>query len=530
MVEIQAVSPLDGKLLGSFVGSTEQTIQLQLLAARSAAQIWTQYPVAKRAKILSSLRPILLAESKAICTIIMQTTGKVATEALLGEIFPVLDLLRYYEKHAAQILSYQPVFTSPFAYPGATAGFSWRPYGVVAVISPWNFPFQLSLAPLLTALFAGNAVILKVSELSLPIGQLIIDLLARLDLPNGLVQWAVGAGECGAQLIDAGPDLVCFTGSLATGREVMRRAATHPLPVLLEMGGKDAMLVFADAYLLRACDAALYGAFSNSGQVCISTERLYVEQTCYAEFLAMLLAGVSKLKVGEGTQADLGAISSPAQFAVIEAHYQDALAKGAKASGPLLGDGNFIRPVVLWDVSHDMLIMREESFAPFLPVMAFQTENEVVNLANDSEFGLNASIWSQDLHKAQRIAAQLQVGNWVINDVLKNAGHPRLPFGGVKNSGFGRYHGAEGLRQFSYPVSGLISRSRIVREPNWFPYTERSYRQLMGFMDFVYGSDSLYRRIRRNWRVLLAFREYSAINIVQAWQNLKLLLPWKRDY
>ncbi len=530
MAMIQAVSPIDGAVLGDYLISDAQAIAQQMAVARVAAQDWAKLSAAARAKILAKLVPLLMAELDAICELISQTTGKVRTEALLGEIYPVLDLLRYYQKHAASILSYQGIPTSPFAFPGATAGIERRPYGVVAVISPWNYPFQLSVGPIITALFAGNAVILKPSELSLPVGQLIIDLFAKLDLPQGLVQWLVGAGETGAQLIDAGPDLVFFTGGLASGRAVMQRAAQHPIPVLLELGGKDPMLVFNDAALQRACDAALYGGFCNSGQVCVSVERLYVQQDSHDRFVKMLLDGVAQLKVGHGAQGDMGAMTAERQFAIVQAQYDDALAQGAKASGPLEKQGNYLKPVLLWNVHHGMRVMREESFGPLLPVMAFSDEADALRLANDSEFGLNASIWSNDISKAERVASQLQVGNWAINDVLKNIGHPGLPFGGVKKSGFGRYHGAEGLRNFSYPVSGMTSRSHLPKEPNWFPYSEQRYAQFKGYMDFVYGEGTLLQRIKRNWPALEAFREYSAFDLTQRWQNLKLLLSWKRNY
>lgn len=530
MTTIRAVSPVDGRALGEFLVSDAVSIQQQMLAARAAAQLWAKQPVAERAKVLSKLVPLLMTELDSICEFISLTTGKVHTEALLGEIYPILDLVRYYQKHAANILGYRGIPTSPFAFPGATAGIERRPVGVVAVISPWNYPFQLSVGPMLTALFAGNAVILKPSELSLPVGQLIIDLFKKLDLPEGLVQWLVGDGETGAQLIDAGPDLVFFTGGLNGGKAVMQRAAQHPIPVLLELGGKDPMLVFKDAQMQRAADAALYGAFCNSGQVCVSVERLYVQKDCHDEFLSLLQQGVSQLRVGHNPQGDLGAMTTKRQFATVEAHYQDAIAQGAQASGPLERQGNYLKPVVLWNVHHGMRVMREESFGPLLPVMAFSDEAEAIRLANDSEFGLNASVWSQDIAKAERVAGQLEVGNWAINDVIKNIGHPGLPFGGVKKSGFGRYHGAEGLRSFTYPVAGMTSRSHLPKEPNWFPYSEQRYQDFKGYMDFVYGEGSLSERIKRNWPALQAFREYSAFDLTQRWQNLKLLLSWKRDY
>ena len=527
---IQTMSPVDGKVLGDFEISDIQCIQAKMIAARLAFNIWSQIPIDQRMKSLSPLRELLIDNLDSICELIRQCTGKVRTEALLGEVYPLLDLLNYYQKHAKHILRYRDVPTSPYAFPGATAGIERRPYGVIAVISPWNYPFQLSVAPLLTALFAGNAVILKVSELCLPIGQLIVDLFAKLDLPSGLIQCVVGDAEIGEQLIDAAPDLVFFTGGLHSGRKVMQRAAQHPIPVILELGGKDPMLIFADAHLERACAAALYGAFCNSGQVCVSVERLYVQQHCFARFLEMLLVGVAQLQVGSDQDGDLGALTSTAQIEIVQAHYQDAIDKGAQVSGPLERQGNYLKPVVLWNVNHGMRVMREESFGPLLPVMVFNDVQDAIELANDSDFGLNASIWSSHIEQAKWVASQLNVGNWAINDVLKNIGHPSLPFGGVKRSGFGRYHGAEGLQNFTYPVSGVTNRSRLPKEPNWFPYSEQGYQNLKGYLDFVYGNGSLLERIKRNRKALDAFRAYSTFDLIQRWQNLKLMFSWKRDY
>ena len=530
MRTMQAFSPLDGRLLGEFaVSDSHETIE-KMTAARNAAETWRAFTVKQRLKILLPLRDILLQDLDSLCELIHFSTGKVYTEALLGEIYPLLDLLAYYQKYAEPILRSQAISTSPFAFPGATASIDRQPYGVVAVISPWNYPFQLSVGPMLTALLAGNAVMLKPSELCLPVGQYIADLFSQLDLPRHLVQWLIGGSEVGEQLIDAGPDLVFFTGGLQTGRAVMQRAAQHPVPVMLELGGKDAMLVFADADLSRARDAALYGAFCNSGQVCIAVERLYVQKECLQAFLAELVNKLPSLKVGKDPHGDLGGMTAQRQIEVVQAHYDDAIAQGASASGPLVRDGHIVYPVVLWNVHHGMRVMREENCGPLLPVMAFNDEAEAIRLANDSELGLNASLWSRDINKAQRVARQLRVGNWAINDVLKNVGHPGLPFGGVKKSGFGRYHGADGLRNFTVPISGLTNRSHLPKEPNWFPYSAQRYQDFKGFMDFVHGTGSLWQRAQRNRAALEAFREYSSFDLTQRWQNLKLLFSWKRNY
>lgn len=530
MQTIKTFSPIDGQPLGEFEITEAGQIRQMVAAARASAQTWEAVSAKERCRILAQFSRVLLAEIDSVCEIISRATGKVLTEALLGEIYPVLDLARYYEKNAARILRNKGVITSPFGYPGATAAIARKPYGVVAIISPWNYPFQITVGQILSALFAGNAVIFKLSELSLPVGKLIMDLFARLDLPENLVQSVAGDGASGEQLIDAGPDLLVFTGSLTTGKKVMQRAARHPIPVMLELGGKDAMLVFADADLQRACGGALYGAFCNSGQACVAVERLYVEQSCHNAFVTLLSEGASKLRTGHGAEGDLGAMTSSRQIEIVRKHYQDALEKGAKASTPLEQTGNYLNPVVLWNVTPDMLVMREETFGPLLPVLAFNSEEEAVRLANSTEFGLNASVWSHDIAKAERVAGRLETGNWAINDVLKNVGHAGLPFGGVKKSGFGRYHGAEGLLNFTYPVSGLTSRSHLPIEPNWFPYSEARYREFKGYLEFVYGSGGLVNRIRRNWEALQAFRQYSAFDLKQRWQNLMLMLPGKREF
>ncbi len=527
---VAAISALNDQVLNTYAISSNAEITQQMTVARLAAKIWTGYSVAQRVKGLSALKSIILADIDTITDTLVTVTGKVKTEVLLGEIYPVLELLRYYEKNAVRILKPCQLNTSPLAFPNAHAQVERRSYGVVAVISPWNFPFQLTLSPLLTALFSGNAVIFKTSELSIPIGELILQLLSRIDLPTGLIQHVIGKAETGEQLIDGRPDLVFFTGGLNAGRAIMARAAQHPIPVILELGGKDAMLVFDDANLTRACNAALYGAFSNSGQVCVSIERLYVQDSIYSQFVEMLTEAVAKLTVSHGAVGDLGALTSMNQYQIVEAHYQDALAKGAKASAPLQLNGRYLQPVVLWDVTHDMSIMQEETFGALLPVMAFSTEQHAIELANDSEYGLNASVWSRDIDKAERVARQLQVGNWAVNDVIKNIGHAGLPFGGVKNSGFGRYHGAEGLRNFTYTVSGLTSRSKLNDEPNWFPYSDVRYQQMRGFIDFVFGSGSLSQRIHRNWQALQAFRGYAQSNARQHWQNFLIYLCRRRDY
>ncbi|MBS3963893.1 MAG: aldehyde dehydrogenase family protein [Methylomonas sp.] len=528
MTSITLVSPCDGRHLGEYPLSSAAEITACVATARHAAEAWAGVTVQRRVDLLSALADRLLTQVDSLVECISQTTGKVPTEALLGEIYPVLDALTYYRKHATEVLADRHVATSPFGFPGASAYISRKPFGVVAVLSPSNAPFQLAMLPMLTALLAGNAVILKASELGLPVARRILELFATLDLPPSLVQSISGGREAGESLIDAAPDLVFFTGSLQAGRAVMQRAAQHPLPVILELGGKDAMIVFDDANLQRATDAALYGAFCHAGQLCVSVERLLVQRTVHDALLQRLLAGVSALHVGP--HGDIGAMTNTRQIDLIRAHYDDALAHGAQASAALRIEGRWVWPVVLWNVHAGMRVMREESFGPLLPVLAFDDEAEALRLANDTEFGLNASVWSQNIARAERFANRLQVGNWAVNDVIKNIGHPALPFGGVKRSGFGRYHGAEGLLSFSQPVSGMICRSSLPSEPNWFPYSPERYAVFKHYLDFMHGKGTVLQRIQRNWPALQTFRRYSAYVPGQYWRNFKRMLSWKRNH
>jgi acyl-CoA reductase-like NAD-dependent aldehyde dehydrogenase len=513
MAGIEVLSPLDGAPLGLYAPAGAEAVQAAMAAARREAGPWSARSVAERAGVLRPLRRLILERADEIVERLCRLTGKVPADALLGEIYPVLDLLRYYEENAAKVLAPRRVPTPPLAFPFAHAYVEQRPHGVAAIISPWNYPFQLSLVPTITALLAGNTVCLKPSELSLPIGDLMRELFDAVPGLGPLLHILPGAGETGRLLVEAGPDLVFFTGSVATGRKIMAAASARLTPLILELGGKDAMLVFDDAPFERAVRAAVYGAFINSGQMCISVERALVQRGIYPAFVEAAVAETARLNVA--ADGDLGAMTSPAQIAIVEEHYRDAMAKGAKASGPLRKEGRYLHPVVLWDVNPSMKIMREETFGPLLPIMPFDGEDEAVGLANDSEFGLNGSVFTADLERGKRVASRLDLGGCAVNDVIKNVGHPGLPFGGVKRSGFGRYHGAEGLLAFSRPASILANSGRMATEPNWFPYGEQRYRDLRGFVDFVYGEGPLLARFRRNWSALKSFRQFFTFNLRQ---------------
>ncbi len=444
--------------------------------AREAARAWRERPIERRVEHLGRLRRLVVEEMDALAETIGRETGKTPVDALLGEVLPACDHLAYAEKHAGRVLGER---THRSLGPGTHRGrVTWEPYGLAGVITPWNFPFAISAGAVGSALAAGNAVLLKPSELT-PFTSLHLKKLADRALPDpDLVQVATGDGTTGQAVVDAPVDVLSFTGSVATGRKVMEAAAEHLTPVVLELGGKDAMIVLGDADLERAARGAVWGAFFHAGQICQSVERLLVHRPVIDEVLEAVLRETRGLTTGPRAEdPDVGALTRPEQLRVVEEHVEDALEKGAdvltggrRREGP----GTFYEPTVLAGVTPEMRIWREETFGPVLPVVAFDDEEEAVRLADDTPYGLDAYVWTGDVDRGHRIGRRLETGSVMINDCITNYALPELPFGGVRESGFGRTHGEEGLRAFARARSEAEPRFRLDRELHWFPGADRA--------------------------------------------------------
>lgn len=422
----------------------------------------------------------------------------------MADVLPTLDIIKYYEEQGEGILSREER-KNPQSFLNHDAYLEYKPLGTVLVISPWNYPLQLAMVPVITALAAGNTVVLKPSEVTPLTGELIQEIIDRAGLPEGTFQLVQGGGKIGQELIEAGPDKVFFTGSVETGKKVMEIAGRNLIPVDMELGGKDPMIVFEDADLDRAVEGAVYGAFANAGQLCVSVERLYVESPLYEEFTRRVANRAEELELGSGRDDDVGPMIYPKQVDVVEEHLEDARKKGANILTETKKEDLFFYPQVLTDVNHDMKIMTEETFGPVLPIMPFEGEKEAVELANDTRYGLNSSVWTEDREKAERVVSKLNVGNSYINDTVKNIGNPHLPFGGAKESGMGYYHGPEGLKRFTQQTSVMVNKNEG-KDPNWFPYTEEMYETVEKLIDTLYGEVgvvekaknflSLYRKMR----------------------------------
>ncbi len=486
---LEATSPIDGAPLGDFATATPEEVRAAVERGRRAAEGWGRTPIGERLRYLAGLRAVIVTDLDGIVARITAATGKPDLEALTGDVLTTLDTLAYLEEHAEAVLASEPRPGHRLA-PRSEFRVDYEPLGVVGVIAPWNYPLQLAMLPLVTALAAGDTVVLKPSELVPSVGALIAELCARAGLPPGVVQVVQGGPEVGAALVAARPDKLFFTGSVPTGKKIVAAAAEHLVPLELELGGKDPMLVFADAPFERAVSAAVYGAFVNAGQACVSIERAYVEAPIYERFVAAVTEAALALRVGSGRAADLGPLIRPAQCDLVEAHLDDALRQGARLTTPRERLGNRLRPLVLRDVTHAMRVMTEETFGPVLPIMPFHSEAEAIELANATRYGLNASVWTRDRVRAERVVRALVVGSCAVNDVLKNIANPHLPFGGERESGWGRYHGPEGLRAFSRTKAVMLNDGKAASEMNWFPFRAVGYEVVKSLMLATYSGGS----------------------------------------
>ncbi len=465
-------------------------VETAVARARAAQRAWGALSVRERGRLLKRARRAMVRERAAILNSLDRETGKPRFDTV-GEMMGICFDIGYLARRAPRFLAPRKVSARPLF--GKRARVSYKPRGVVGVISPWNAPLNLAFSDAVPALLAGNAVVIKPSELT-PLAVRRAVRAMQGALPDGVLQVVIGAGDTGAALVDH-VDMICVTGSPATGRRVMERASRRLTPVLLELGGKDPMIVLRDADLERAANAAVWGGCMMTGQVCMSVERVYVEAPIAAAFTAKVVEKARALRVGPNGSAaeiDLGPFTSPRQVEIVERHVADARARGAQVltggTRRAAPGGVFYEPTVLSGVDHSMLIMQEETFGPVIPIMAVRDAAEAVALANQSPYGLNASIWTRDLPRAAALAREIESGSVCINECLLSAGCPDLPFGGVKQSGVGTRHGgADGLRQFCVAQATLTERRARATELAWFPYSARRARMIERLMGMMFG-------------------------------------------
>ncbi len=470
--------------------------------ARAAQPPWGALSVERRCVLLSSIRLELARRCESIAELIAREARKHPLDALSGDLLVTLEHLRYCEAHAARILRPQE-HSKPFIFfRGAHFETQFEPHGVTLIFGASNYPLQLSLIPLTTALIAGNAVILKCSERTPETSALIARLCADAGFPSGLVQVLnEGPGESSA-LIDARPDFIFFTGSSSNGRQIAQKAGAHLIPGVYELGGKDASIVFDDCQMARAIEGITYGAFSNAGRVCVAVKRAYVQSSIYEKFLERLTQRAAALRIGVLPDSDFPPFPQEEE-SHLRLQLQDALDRGAILHYPQTTDAVFQKPAILTGVPQDARILMEESFGPVLCVAPFEEERDAIAQANASSFALSSSIWTSDRARARRVASQLSAGSCAVNDVVRVIANPHAPFGGNRLSGYGRYHGAEGLRAFSRTKTLMLSRTRRTREINWFPFKTQTSRQLALLLRFRHGHKGLLAKAARTFLPIL---------------------------
>lgn len=478
-------SPATLEPVGEISVATAADVQVALARARAAQPAWGATPVAERARIVRSGLDVLLRRKDELVEILVRESGKTRIEAVAMELVASCDFLNYWSARAPDDLADEWRKLHGYMRPLKKLLVTYRPLGVVGIVTPWNGPLALSLNPTVQALLAGNAVLLKPSEISPRSGAAAAEILLEAGVPKDVLQILDGDGETGAALVEAGVDKISFTGSVATGKKVAASCARQLIPCTLELGGKDAMIVCADADLDRAAQAAVFASVLNTGQICMSVERIYVVDAVADTFIAKATETARKLRWGTPDEpADVGSVFWDKQLAIIEKQVEAAKKAGAKA---LVGGerdasraGLFYKPTLLVDVNHDMAVMREETFGPVIAVQRVKDEEEAIRMANDSPYGLSGSVFTKDVQKGIAIAKRMATGSVTINDAAVIYGVPEAPFGGLKESGVGRVNGIDALRDYSHAQPILIHRWNTKRERAWYPFTPATLKEIEG--------------------------------------------------
>ncbi|MFN0139761.1 MAG: aldehyde dehydrogenase family protein [Pyrinomonadaceae bacterium] len=532
--QIVSYNPATGEEVGRVAVTSADEVVAAVARAREAFGTWRKTSFSERKRLVMAAREVILGEVDPVAKLISAESGKPFGEAISMEIAPVLDLMQHFARNAEKMLRPQSIGIGLYALLGRSSRVVYHPLGVVGIIPAWNYPFSIPLGEAVMALMAGNTAVIKPSELTPLTGLKIGEIFEKAGFPANSVQIVGGAGETGAALVDAAPNKIMFTGSVATGTKIAAAAAKNLTSCVFELGGKDPMIVFADANLELAASAAVWGAFCNSGQSCSSVERLYVHESVADKLTKLIVEKTRELKQGVGDAEDvsIGAMSSERQIKLVEDHVADFVASGAKieiggkrnadalvrnegeartnltASGDADGGVRvplFFEPTVITGATNDMRGMQEETFGPTLPIATFATEEQAIQLANDSEFGLTASVWTRDYARGRRVAERIEAGSVCINEVLYTHGIGQTPWGGFKNSGRGRTHGREGLMELVQPQHIHTNRLAILPDAWWMPYSANAvatFRKMT--RTFASGSlvkttsllPQLFRRIR----------------------------------
>lgn len=485
---LESFNPATGEKLGEVRLSQAADVEAAVKRAREAQRAWHAIGARARAVVLKKVQAVMLRRSDEIITTLNRENGKPRCEAATM-IISVCEALDFYTKFGVKTEHGLKV-SSGKLFMGAKTRVFFEPRGVCGFIMPWNFPFELGMKHMIPALMAGNAVVQKPSEHNPLIGDLIRSIYLEAGVPEDVVQIVHGFGDVGVALID-NVDSITFIGSPQTGKKIMARAAENLIPVILELGGKDAAVVRRDADIDKTARGLVTGACLNAGQVCISVERVYVHKDIVKPLTDRIVEQVGKLRQGDTENYDLGPIKWAPQRKIYEAHVADAVAKGATVltGGKAIEahGGVYWPPTVLANVTQDMEVMREETFGPFIPIMAVESDEEAVRLANDSVYGLGGSVWTADVEKGEEIARKMNAGSITLNNALVSGACPTLPFGGNRSSGVGRAFGELGYYNYTSPRSFMRTANNKSSELLWMPYPKTAEAFVLALGRVLYG-------------------------------------------
>jgi acyl-CoA reductase-like NAD-dependent aldehyde dehydrogenase len=491
---LPSINPATGEVLAHVERTPASLLPEIVSRARVAQGAWAKLPIRDRCAKLRGLREQMMASRNELADAVVRESGKPRVEALFADIFVALDSAEYWASHAASALRTRRVAHHSTAAKAKRGYLAYDPLGVIAIISSWNYPLAIPLSQIIPAVAAGNAVVCKTSDFTPQCGALIEKLFIDAGFPKALVIVVQGAGEVGQALIDASPDKVMFTGSVATGRRVAEACAKKLIPSVLELGGKDAMVVLADADLEVASSAAVWGSYTNCGQVCLSVERLFVEQAIAEKFMALCVEKTKKLRIGPGSDpsTDVGPLIRPQHVQRMSDLVHDAVSRGAKVlcggnSRPDLGP-NFFEPTVIAGVDSSMKLFQEETFGPVLAFQVVRDAEEAIIRANDSPFALAASIWTKNKSLGMALAKELRAGAVMVNDAISYFGIAEAPHGGCGASGWGRTHGQAGLLEMVQMKYIDVDRLPRREKPWWYRYGSDLEHAADAFLQFEFSS------------------------------------------
>jgi acyl-CoA reductase-like NAD-dependent aldehyde dehydrogenase len=490
---LPSINPATGEVLAHFEKTPVSALPEIVTRARVAQTSWAKTSLRERCAMLRSLRDQMMASRHHLADAVVRESGKPKVEALFADIFVALDSAEYWSRNASSALRARRVPHHSTAAKAKRGYLTYEPLGVIGIISSWNYPLAIPLSQIIPAVVAGNAVVCKTSDFTPECGALIEKLFADAGLPKSLVTVVQGGGEVGQALIDASPDKVMFTGSVPTGRRVAEACAKKLIPSVLELGGKDAMIILADANLDVASSAAVWGSYTNCGQVCLSVERLFVEQSVADEFTSLCVEKTKKLRFGRGNDpsTDIGPLIRPQHVQRMVDLIHDAVSRGAKVlcggnPRPDLGP-HFFEPTVVAGVDSSIKLFQDETFGPILAIQTVRNVEEAVSRANDSPFALSASVWTRDAHRGEAIAKRLRAGAVMVNDAISYFAIAEAPHGGCNASGWGRTHGQQGLLEMVHAKYIDVDLLAGMEKPWWYRYGLDLERAADAFLQFEFS-------------------------------------------